>query len=451
MQDFLRSQHDILNSSKITWDKSVIKTCLSLWSRSVKCYEQLRDSNIFKLPSGRQLRRYKSSVEQKPGVSNDVLRWMRNTAIQVNVPPSGYHGGLLHDEAKIQEDLVLNVKGERSELVGSIDTGSEAENLRIVKENKVSRKLATDVLQITFLGYTGFRFPIAHYPTDGVKASELYIIIWDLISQLQSWGFIVDFIMQDGGQQNREFTKLHFTGEPRKNHFMCDSLVNPDRKVYHYSAEKMRNHLAEEVLNEDMLQLMKSYQNSLINGDVLNSAIDLLQQTSKLITVFRDPRPVTDIHDARLNILNNALDWFNNWRNEIKQIKKTPKELEWMLPSIKCLDDVESMIVVFTRVCRIHITEFKGRGVYPSRFNSDLAENIFCQQRGLYKGNSTNPNYHVYCNTMNSVILGQTTKSRARKSNAGLPTTDPYSFHVNVPLSKKRKHYAEFRLIHVQS
>ncbi|CAG2219905.1 unnamed protein product [Mytilus edulis] len=246
MQDFLRSQHDILNSSKITWDKSVIKTCLSLWSRSVKCYEQLRDSNIFKLPSGRQLRRYKSSVEQKPGVSNDVLRWMRNTAIQVNVPPSGYHGGLLHDEAKIQEDLVLNVKGERSELVGWIDTGSEAENLRIVKENKVSRKLATDVLQITFLGYTGFRFPIAHYPTDGVKASELYIIIWDLISQLQSWGFIVDFIMQDGGNQNREFTKLHFTGEPRKNHFMCDSLVNPDRKVYHcqdfsHNMKKLRN------------------------------------------------------------------------------------------------------------------------------------------------------------------------------------------------------------------
>lgn len=397
------------------------------------------------------------------------------------------------------------MKGERSELVGWIDTGSEAENLRIVKENKVSRKLATDVLQITFLGYTGFRFPIAHYPTDGVKASELYIIIWDLISQLQSWGFIVDFIMQDGGQQNREFTRLHFTGEPRKNHFMCDSFVHPDRKVYHCqdfshnmkklrnavlssgintyntkllnkkgnvivweqwlnaarwdeqtnsrkihyklsnyhlhpdSGEKMRNHLAEEVLNEDMLQLMKSYQNSLINGDVLNSAIDLLQQTSKLITVFRDPRPVTDIHDARLNILNHVLDWFNNWRNEIKQIKKTPKDLERMLPSIKCLDDVESMIVVFTRVCRIHITEFKGRGVYPSRFNSDLAENIFCQQRGLYNVNSTNPNYHVYCNTMNSVILGQTTKSRARKSNAGLPTTDPYSFHVNVPLSKKKK------------
>lgn len=30
MQDFLRSQHDILDSSKITWDKSVLKTCLNL-------------------------------------------------------------------------------------------------------------------------------------------------------------------------------------------------------------------------------------------------------------------------------------------------------------------------------------------------------------------------------------------------------------------------------------
>jgi hypothetical protein len=52
--------------------------------------------------------------------------------------------------------------------IGWVDTGNEGDNLRILKEQNVTKKLATDVLQITFLGYTGFRFPVAHYPTDGV-------------------------------------------------------------------------------------------------------------------------------------------------------------------------------------------------------------------------------------------------------------------------------------------
>ena len=46
MKDFLSIQHNILSSKSIKWDKSVIKTCLSMWSRSVSCYEELRDSHI---------------------------------------------------------------------------------------------------------------------------------------------------------------------------------------------------------------------------------------------------------------------------------------------------------------------------------------------------------------------------------------------------------------------
>lgn len=57
----------------------------------------------------------------------------------------------------------------------------------------------------------------------------------------------------------------------------------------------------------------------------------------------------------------------------------------------------------------------------PSRVNSDIIENIFCQQRALYHGANTNPNYNQYRTGITSIILGQTTTSK--KLNAGLRET----------------------------
>ena len=203
---------------------------------------------------------------------------MSNSAKQVNLPPPpGFYCGLLHDEAKTQQDLVLNVRGERHELIGWIDTGEESESLRIVKENSVTKKLATDVLQLTFLGYTGFRFPIANFPTDGVKASELYIIVWDIISKLQTWGFIIDYIMQDGGQQNREFTKIHFPEDPRQCQYTSDSLVYPDRKVFHcqdhsHNMKKLRNAVLSSGVNAYNTRLLSKGGKVIVWEQWLNAA-----------------------------------------------------------------------------------------------------------------------------------------------------------------------------------
>lgn len=65
---------------------------------------------------------------------------------------------LVHDETKIQEDLVINTKGCENQLVGWVDTGDEGESLKILKEKTVNKTLATEVLQVSFLGYTGFRY-----------------------------------------------------------------------------------------------------------------------------------------------------------------------------------------------------------------------------------------------------------------------------------------------------
>jgi hypothetical protein len=59
------------------------------------------------------------------------------------------------------------------------------------------------------------------------------------------------------------------------------------------------------------------------------------------------------------------------------------KEKEKILPSKKCLDDEHSLISTFVEICAIHISEFLGEGVNPSRFNSDIIENNFCQVPGF--------------------------------------------------------------------
>ncbi|KAJ8025995.1 hypothetical protein HOLleu_33714 [Holothuria leucospilota] len=63
------------------------------------------------------------------------------------------------------------------------------------------------------------------------------------------------------------------------------------------SSDKMRNHLAEEILNSEALNLMQCFWNSLPDGRFLDTTVALLDNTSKMTNVFRDKCPITDIRD----------------------------------------------------------------------------------------------------------------------------------------------------------
>lgn len=63
--------------------------------------------------------------------------------------------------------------------------------------------------------------------------------------------------------------------------------------------------------------------------------------------------------------------------------------------------------------------------VVPSRLNSDIIENIFCQQRSIYHGPTTNSTYNSYRTGTNSVILGQTVVSK--KCNASGNRAESYA------------------------
>lgn len=80
----------------------------------------------------------------------------------------------------------------------------------------------------------------------------------------------------------------------------------------------MRNHLAEEVLNADMLHLMGMYQKSLGGaGTELTATMELLKNTSVLIKNIRDKSPIVDFSDDRLKQNHDAMDFFINWENQI--------------------------------------------------------------------------------------------------------------------------------------
>ena len=510
MKILLASQRAALLAKHPTsrrWSKEVISMCLSLWVSSPKSYTTLTDSGMLILPSGRQLRRYKNCIPQEAGINNEIFHWMHEAAKDAKIPPNGWSGGLHHDETKVQSDLILDMTGGKPSLVGWIDLGEEAFNVKVLKDQKVNPELATEVIQLSFVGYTGFRFPICHFPTNGIKASELNIIIWNTISKLSDWGFTVDYIMQDGGEENRSFMNMHFNSNPLLTNYGSQNLIDPTRNIYHTQdfshnikklrnsliksgnikgfhtrqvilngkdivwkhwekavewdrntnprrilhkitdahlnpniSEKMRNSLAEEMLDKDFLHLMKSYAHSLSNHEFLDSSIKLLEQTSQMISIFRDNRLITSISDSRLETLKKIYQWFLDWENEINQSLDIPKTLKSKsLPSRQCLDDILNMLSSFPAIVKQHLSDFACGSVKPSRFNNDVAENVFCQEKGMYNGNNGNPTYFNYSKTVNSIILGQSLKSRGRKSNAGLESVKPFASYCDEPPTKKPK------------
>ena len=58
------------------WNKDIIKARLAMWIRSPQAYENVKESHMFLLPSGRQLRRYKNCVPQLSGINPKMFDWM---------------------------------------------------------------------------------------------------------------------------------------------------------------------------------------------------------------------------------------------------------------------------------------------------------------------------------------------------------------------------------------
>lgn len=88
---------------------------------------------------------------------------------------------------------------------------------------------------------------------------------------------------------------------------------------------------------------------------------------------------------------------------------------------VRCLISHQTRQVIISASIGIEESLYKlqkiNSSIIPSRLNSYVLENLFCQQRTFHNGAITHPTYLGYCNTLNSVVLGHTSISKI--SNTG--------------------------------
>lgn len=119
------------------------------------------------------------------------------------------------------------------------------------------------------------------------------------------------------------------------------------------------------------------------------------------------------------------MKWFKDWEASILS-NSGIKDKENHIISHQTRSDICSLLIGFNEMC-IDKQKDNSSSIMQNRINSDIIENVFCQQRVLYNGNNSNPTYLNYCNTMNAVIIGQ--GSISRKSNVGgaTPGGEPFN------------------------
>jgi hypothetical protein len=122
------------------------------------------------LPSESLLQKYKNCFDQQPGFPDETLRWMNSEAEKENCDKCG---GIVLDEMSVQEDMSVEFRGDKMNIVGLVNIGEAANAMYQKSKNGNDIRLASHILQFIFLGYDGFRFPFGYLPTRGANAPEL--------------------------------------------------------------------------------------------------------------------------------------------------------------------------------------------------------------------------------------------------------------------------------------
>lgn len=141
----------------------------------------------------------------------------------------------------------------------------------------------------------------------------------------------------------------------------------------------------------------------------LDSSIELLTHTARVIQLFHDKLPIRSTSDYRLNHLGSLLCYLRKWKDSTNGDNK-------LFISAKLFFDLQSMILGFKSIVAIKLTQFSNGIIKPAITNQDLVENHFCQVRAS-NGQNNNPTWKLQEAVQNSIRYGQTTISK--KSNAG--------------------------------
>jgi hypothetical protein len=160
----------------------------------------------------------------------------------------------------------------------------------------------------------------------------------------------------------------------------------------------------------------------------LDLTITLLKHTSNMVELFSDKHGIYHVNDNRIRALNDSLNFFTEWEQQITTGKEFVSTKLWF--------DMQSMILGFTSIVRERLSRFPGSVVKPAIVNQDLVENHFSQLRGA-NGQNENPTYQLTQGTQNSVIFGQSIVSK--KSNTGGVQSNSFVGLPNISLFGRNK------------
>lgn len=85
--------------------------------------------------------------------------------------------------------------------------------------------------------------------------------------------------------------------------------------------------------------------------------------------------------DARLNELKESYNWFKAWEEEVCQSDTSVKRYKSLI-TMETREDLDFMYFSVMSLIKLCIEEIHTE-IVPARLNSDIIENIFCQQISL--------------------------------------------------------------------
>ena len=225
----------------------IIRFCLSLASKSKSAYEELRNSNILRLPSTRTLFDYKNLIKPGTGFRKEMI----DNLCEITKDYSNVERYivLLIDEMKIRSNLVFNKYAE--ELNGFLDLGEPQINYNMLEDES---KLATYMLCLYLRGIaTNLKYRFAHFATSGATATQMFSLFWKAVSLLQfNCNLWVIAATLDGASSNRKLFRM-LGGELKRAKVVnkTRNIVAPERWIFLFS---------------DVPHLIITYRNSLLSS-----------------------------------------------------------------------------------------------------------------------------------------------------------------------------------------
>ena len=182
----------------------IIRFCLSLASKSPSAYDELRESNVLRLPSRRTLRDYRNAIKPKTGFNPAVVKELIKQTKNLKGPQRYICMSI--DEIKIKENLVYSKHS--GELVGFADLGNLELDYATFSDVET---IATHACVFYLQGIASdLKFAFSYFATTGITAVQLMPLFWNAVCILElTCKLPVIACVSDGAESNRKFYRMH--------------------------------------------------------------------------------------------------------------------------------------------------------------------------------------------------------------------------------------------------